>query len=246
MNTAEMLTTISANNALMAENTQKVFEAGKAQGGGGDSYYDTFWDAFQQNGTRNNYTNAFTYGWSDESFSPKYDIVAKNCNGMFQSSHITDLRGRLNELGITLDVSKCTSLLQMFQSTYIKHIPIIDGSNATSLSYTFGSMTKIETIEKLILSNKLTNVGNAFSNAENLTHVIFEGTIAITGLDLHWSTKLDAESYDSLIKCYDKTKALTLTLPPEDTVRSVFDAKYGSGSWDAITAEYSNLTISYM
>lgn len=35
MKTADLIKTVSANNALMAENTQKVFEAGKAQGGGG-------------------------------------------------------------------------------------------------------------------------------------------------------------------------------------------------------------------
>ncbi|MBE6739702.1 MAG: hypothetical protein E7565_05230, partial [Ruminococcaceae bacterium] len=47
---------------------EDVFEAGKSQGGG-DSYYDTFWDNYQQNGNRTNYENAFAgYGWNAETF----------------------------------------------------------------------------------------------------------------------------------------------------------------------------------
>jgi hypothetical protein len=223
-----------------------VYEAGKAQGGGGDSYYDTFWDGFQENGKRINYMMAFAYAWDDDSFQPKYDIVPTTNNSIFYMSKITKLKSILDELGVSLDFSKTNSILKVFQNSFVKEIPVIDARNCTNISYAFNSNEGIETIEKLMLSEKLTTVTGAFLNAINLHHVIFEGTIAISGLDLHWSTKLDAESYDSLIKCYDKTKALTLTLPPEDTVRSVFDAKYGSGSWDAITAEYSNLTISYM
>lgn len=217
------------------------FEAGKK------AEYDTFWDDFQQNGNRTDYNSAFKTGWTDTVFQPKYDIIIAGHGGavLFQYSSITKLKSKMDELGLKFDTSQATYLGQMFQGAEIKDVPIIDGRNATSLSYTFGTRSRVETIEKLILSDKLTDVNNAFGQATELTHVIFEGTIATTGLDLHWSTKLDAESYDSLIRCYDKTKALTLTLPAEITVRSVYDARYGSGAWDAITAEYSNLTIAY-
>lgn len=242
------MATIAEKLQTIAENQQKVYdagvEAGKAQGD--DSYYDTFWDDFQAKGNRLSYGYAFSNGWGDGAFKPKYDLKPTYAAGMFQYSNITSLKDKLEQLGRRLDTSQASTISQMFQGAKIKDIPIIDASNVTNMSYAFGSKPKVETIEKLILSNKLTNVGNAFGQATELTHVIFEGTIAITGLDLHWSMKLDAESYDSLIKCYDKTKALTLTLPAEETVRSVYDAKYGSGAWDTITAEYSNLTIAYM
>lgn len=231
-----------------ARKVSDVFEYGKSQGGDGDGYYDTFWDAFQQNGERYSYSFAFAQGWNDESFCPKYDMIVRSCNGMFQQSGITDLKGRLNELGITLDVSQSTTLLQMFQNAGVKHAPAIDGSNAASLSYTFGSNPRsaIETIEKLILSNKLTNVGNAFLNAEKLTHVIFEGELAITGLDIHWSTKLDAESYHSLMGILSKTTSGTsITLPAYATVKATYDAKYGEGAWDIMAASKTNWTIAY-
>ena len=42
---------------------------GEISSGGGDSYYDTFWDSFQENGNRTNYSQAFS-GFNDETFTP--------------------------------------------------------------------------------------------------------------------------------------------------------------------------------
>lgn len=223
-----------------------VYEAGKAQGGGGDGFYDLFWDDFQQNGKRGNYSMAFAYAWGDEAFCPKYDIVPTVCGNMFNASQITSLKGKLDKLGKTLDLSNCTTFLQVFQNSYIKDLPILDGTKNTNLNYTF-SGAKVETIEKLILSNKLTTVSTAFNNADKLTHVIFEGELAITGLNLHWSTLLDAESYHSLMNILSpNTTGMSVTLPPYATVKATYDAKYGEGAWDAIVASKPNWTISYL
>ena len=63
MSIAEKLTTI-------AENEQKVYEAGKK------SQYDEFWDTYQTNGQRTNYTYAFSgLGWTDNLYKPKYPIT---------------------------------------------------------------------------------------------------------------------------------------------------------------------------
>lgn len=238
--------TTSEKLIKIAENVQKNFEYGKSQGGGGDGFYDLFWDTIQANGNPTQYNYSFAHNWNDETFCPKHNIVASQCNGMFHTSKITSLKGKLDALGLTLDVSRCNTLLQMFQSTNIKDVPIIDGRNSTSLSYTFGSRPKVETIEKLILSNKLTTVGNAFQNAENLTHVIFEGELATTGLDLHWSTKLDAESYHSLMNILSpSTTGMAVTLPPYATVKATYDAVYGEGAWDILAASKKNWTIAY-
>ena len=61
MSIAEKLQTI-------AENEPKVYEAGKK------AEYNRFWNAFQQNGNKRNYRNAF-YAWIDETYNPKYPIV---------------------------------------------------------------------------------------------------------------------------------------------------------------------------
>lgn len=222
-----------------------VFEAGKAQGGGGDSYYDTLWDAFQNYGKRRTYTQAFFEGWNDDAFVPKYDIIATNCNGMFNKSSITRLKSKLDDLGLVFDVSGCNSFLQMFQNSSIKDVPILDGGKVTSWNYLF-YQSQVESIEKLILSNKLTSVNYAFSEATNLTHVIFEGVLAVTGLDLHWSTLLDAESYHSLVNILSPTTTgMSIVLPPYATVKATYDAEYGEGAWDILAASKTNWTIAY-
>ena len=216
------------------------YEAGK------QDEYDKFWDTFQNFGIRGECAYMFAYAWNDDIFYPKYSIKLSSCNGMFHSTKITRLKSKLDELGITFDLSNCKTLLQMFQSSSVKDIPIIDGRNATSLSYTFGSGAQVETIEKLILSDKLTNVGNAFQNAIYLTHVIFEGVLEITGLDLHWSTLLDAESYHSLMNILSSnTTGMSVTLPAYEIVKATYDAKYGDGAWALKVVEKSNWTIAY-
>lgn len=241
-----MSMTLDEYKARAKADLDDAFEKGKAQGGGGDGFYDLFWDTLQNNGNPIQYNYLFAYNWNDEMFQPKHNIVATFCNGMFHTSNITSLKGKLDALGLTFDVSQCTTLLQMFQGSNVKDVPIIDASNATSMSYTFGSRPAVETIEKLILSNKLTNVGNAFQYAENLTHVIFEGELAITGLDMHWSTKLDAESYHSLMGILSKTtSSMSVVLPKYDIVKATYDAVYGEGAWDALVAEKPNWTIAY-
>jgi hypothetical protein len=65
-----------------AEGEATGIENGKQQAN------DAFWDAYQHNGTRTQYTYAFSgEGWNDVSFNPKYDIVATNqCDAMFYNA----------------------------------------------------------------------------------------------------------------------------------------------------------------
>jgi hypothetical protein len=189
---------------------------------GKENWYDLFWDTFQNNGNRNSYGGAFnrqdsskynSNNWNDDIFDPKYDFILKYCAMMFQYSGITSLAAKLRSKGLKFDTSQCDSFLQMFQGANVKDVPYLDGSNCTSLSYTFGTNSKVETIDGLKLTNKLTTVGNAFGGASKLTHCLFEGELAITGLDLHWSTLLDKESITSLINILStETSGLTVTL----------------------------------
>ena len=79
MSIAEKLTAI-------AENEQRVYDAGYMHGNndgyllgeeaGKKSEYDAFWDAFQLDGERTNYSYAFSgSGWHSETFKPKYKIL---------------------------------------------------------------------------------------------------------------------------------------------------------------------------
>lgn len=217
MNIADKLKTI-------AENEPKVYDAGyqagykiqdeaieksnnelvkilSGQDTGGKSWYDAFWDEFQQNGKRTNYQQAFRL-WTEGIFKPKYDITPTGNYGaqMFQSSPIKDLKGCFERAGVKLDTSGCTSILQMFQSSSIQYIPIIDASNCNNnTGYTF-STDSIISIEKLIVSEKTIYGTNMFDD-KNLESIIFEGMIANNGLNLSRCPKVNHESLMSIINC---------------------------------------------
>lgn len=192
------MTTTERYNTLI-EKIPAVFEAGKAQGGGGDGFYDLFWDTYQNGKGYNFYGKA----WTDDIFLPKHDIVKNVDNGngaeLFRDNAMTSLKGKLEVLGKRLDVSACTSFVQMFMWSTIKDVPTIDGTNCENMNGMFG-YSSVETIDKLILSEKLNVVNNAFQNAKFLTRVIFAGVIAVTGLNLQWS-ELDVDSLRSLLIC---------------------------------------------
>lgn len=100
MSIADKLTTI-------AENQQKVYNAGK------QAEYDRFWDNFQDYGEAKVGSNAFMYGWDDESFNPKYPIkIASNMSKVFMSNtRITDTKVDIYILGTTQQIFyKCSNL----------------------------------------------------------------------------------------------------------------------------------------
>jgi hypothetical protein len=88
MSVAEKLTQI-------ADNQQRVYNAGLSAGG---VYYDRFWDNYQNYGDRRNYEFAFSgAGWNDESYNPKYPIIAtETAFRMFDDTNVTDTKVDIN------------------------------------------------------------------------------------------------------------------------------------------------------
>ena len=158
-----------------------------------------FWDAFQQNGNRYNYTRAFaTECWTDEIFKPKYDIriTAGYGTQTFQGSGLVNLKGKLEESGVVLNTSGCTNFLQFTQSAQITHLPTIDLTTASSTGYAF-SGARTQYIEKLIVSENTAFQSTTFSYEGNLTDITVEGTIG-TSINFQWSP-LTVESMKSVI-----------------------------------------------
>ena len=169
----------------------EVYEAGK------QAEWSDFWDTFQDYGKRTEYTSR-VFGenyWNDETFKPKYDLVLSLCSAMFQRSNIINLAEILAERNITLDTSKSSSHLQMYQGANTKHIPVTDLSNSSNVNYTFGSNCKAETIDKLIVSETTPFATTTFS--PYLKHITFEGVI---GVDISFqNSSLTAESAKDVI-----------------------------------------------
>ncbi len=71
----------------IAENEQKVYEAGK------EAEYNAFWNAFQKNGDTVNGTYMFSgHGWTDKIYAPNYPIKLSSGTGLFAFSDITDTK----------------------------------------------------------------------------------------------------------------------------------------------------------
>lgn len=180
--------------------------------GGGDSFYDDFWDTYQEDGERINYDRAFYDKWDNNNFKPKYNMKPTQCSMMFQNSKISgDLREILKDSGVTLDTSDCTSYYSMYQSTLFTAVPTIYTEKAPSLNYLFYGSKNLETIEKIISNENLTYT-QAFTVCNNLKNITFEGQIG-THIAFSQSHLLTVESVQSIIDALaDLTGSTTQTL----------------------------------
>lgn len=186
MSIAEKLTTI-------AENEQKVYDAGKQVGEG------VFWDNYQNNGKRTNYSYAF-YMWPMSAFKPKYDL--KPTNGTYMFRNITDevsLVDLLEQAGVVLDTSNCSNFSYMFYMSSFTEIPHIVIAKTTSLSsfiYNCNNLTKLEiTFGEGCVSSFSTSTIRSTSLVDLTVH----GVIDRTGLNLSYCTALSHDSLMSVI-----------------------------------------------
>lgn len=122
----------------VAENQQKVYAAGYAEGQRSGNYgegyeagqlaeYDRFWDAYQQNGNRGDYQYAF-YNWDYACYNPKYPIHGVIANS-FRGSVITNTQVPI--------VAKNSSANAFYGCSSLVTIPSLDISGSSNTSYMF-------------------------------------------------------------------------------------------------------------
>lgn len=224
----------------IAENEPKVYEAGREAGKKAE--YDEFWDSINTQ----NVALAFGFAgnsWNDTTFKPKKDIIlVRNSMGLFNQNICTNIKQRLQEQNVRLDVSKVTQFTQAFYYAATIELPEIDLSNSDNNVQLFTN-SKIKSIDKITFKSGVTFV-NVFQGCSDLENIRIGGPIDGSGFDIHWSTKLTADSLKSIINALSTTTTgLTITLPT--TAQSNYEAVYGSGSWSTLTATRSNWTIAY-
>lgn len=187
MNIANKLTTI-------AENVPKVYASGqenvKAQvepinvelekclagtSAEGQTWYDKFWDTFQQNGNRKNYQNAFGSCFTPEIFKPKYAIVPKRAyngdspeNNMFL---MTNREGGYNKIDLTnfpIDLSHLYDTYTgnvgtVFNNANIENI-FVDLTNIQKVStlFNYNNSSREPTNICLRITDSLTSITNMF------------------------------------------------------------------------------------
>lgn len=189
MSIADKLTTI-------AENQEKVFEAGKK------AEYDAFWDIYQQNGTRTDYANAFGgMGWTNETFKPKYKIQPTTTYMMFRNSK---LNGTLEDL-CDIDLSKVTNFQYAFSNSTLTEIrSTINCTGGVSTASTFQGCQLLKTIAEWRVDNAVNMNANHLASCIELENLNITGTIGTTGLSVQHSKKLTHDSLMTIINAlYD-------------------------------------------
>lgn len=179
---------------------------------GGNSYYDTFWDNFQKNGSKIDYSYAFYKdGWNDTTFKPKYDILPANAASMFSQCEMTDVQALIAVSGVTVDFSRCSSVASMLARSKITKFPTVDVSSATQVSYMCNYATELEEIT-ITGIRQTHDFSGAFSVCSKLKNLMVSGVIG-KNFSVVQSPLLTSESVQSIIDALaDLTDASTQTL----------------------------------
>lgn len=204
MTVAEKLTTI-------AENEQKVFDAGK------DAGTDAFWDVVQNGGNRNDYSYAFIR-WDAEYIRPKYKVAAYNS------------RDGLSTFNACGNLKKVEAAYFDFSQK-----PTDNSSNNGGYNYTFNECRRLEEVEDIGLNpqsiyhatfyacnalHTIARIGvdentrfyRAFIGCYELQNLTVDGVIGQDGFDVGTSTKLTHDSLMSIINALESKTEGTWTV----------------------------------
>ncbi len=170
-----------AQKTLQLKNDfDEVYEAGKK------SQYDEFWDNYQSHGERKDYNYAFqSTCWTDETYNPKYPIIANSITNMFVSNkNITDTK-------VPIDIRGCT----------------LNNTFAYSGLVTIREIIVDET-------TKISSAPSGFTGVYNLVNIKFTGVWACGDMpDFTYSHYLSKESIESIINVLStETAGFTVTL----------------------------------
>lgn len=230
----------------LANKVEDVYEAGK------QTEYDAFWDDYQNNGNRTDCKSIFAgSGWNNTTINPKYDMNVTDGTYMFyHSGFVGNLKEHFERLGKKIGFSNCRTCTGIYQyAQKITETPYLDMSGMTTAT-TISSLYYycIALINAEIKFSPLSSYANTcFSNCTNLTNLIVHGEIGGNGLDLHWSTKLSAESLWSIIKSLSTTTSgLSITLP--NTAEANYNANPpvdAPQTWADLIATRNNWSIAY-
>lgn len=243
MSIAEKLIKITENEAQAKELNQKLEDCLYGADVGGKSWYDELWDDIQDYGNRTNYTSGFR-DWMSTTITPKYLIRTVGLYEMFSNCNKLETLPELkcaNENGV---FNSCYTAFQMCLKLKTIDIDVMNGNTSSSAwSSAFRYCQELVHIKKLgVLESQVFN--KTFEYCHKLESMIVEGTIGQNGFDIHWSTKLSADSLKSIINALSTTTTgLTITLPK--TAEANYEAVYGAGSWETLTASRNNWTIAY-
>lgn len=127
----------------------KGIEAGK------EVAYDQFWDLYQDNGKRVDYSKAFAgLGWTEESFKPKYSLNGiTSASRMFDGTGISNLTSAMIAMEKYLDLEGTLRTDYMFNQCNVVRVPPLDLRTVTNMEYMFYRAEKLEIIDCLTFAD---------------------------------------------------------------------------------------------
>ena len=215
---------------------------------GGKSFYDEFWDNFQNYGKRGIYSFAFRAS-GFEYIRPKYKIVPNvvdSVGSMFRGSEklkkIEAAYFDFSQLPYSTYVSGAHHYT--FNACFaLEEIEDVGLSPIYSYSQTFSWDTKLHTIAKITVDEN-TGFDNAFYRCDALVNLTIAGVIGNNGFNVQWSTKLSKASITSIINALSSTTSgLTVTLS-KTAVNNAFVGGSTGEEWLNLIATKSNWNIS--
>lgn len=223
---------------VLGEKIQHLFDAGKR------AEYDRFWDDYQNNGNRADYTNGFGGCWTAENFKPKYDLKPITAYMMFRYIKLggADFVEYLNNIGRTLDFSNCSQMQYTFSGANIGRLGVIDITQTKGQTTgLFNYSAHIHTIDLLKVAETNTDL-NIFESCSGLKNITIEGVIARNFITK--SSPLTVESATSVInalKDYSGTTSeYTYSVTFSPTTLSLLDAEGATAPGGVTWREYVN------
>mgnify|MGYP006864373751 CR=1 FL=1 len=233
-----------ADQIIRAKNDyDEVYAAGKK------AEYDAFWDAYQQNGNRKDYSNAFSgTGWTPETLKPKYKVVPgereTDAEGMFYRFNwiregITNDLLDFSKIAHLFDFSNVTKAASLFHSAAIDNI-IVDISNATNCSYAFYTSWGTNGLTNITLKvSENTPLHDAFGGTHrNLSFI--DGSIIGQNISLSGASDLTKQSFINVVNALSSSASgKTATFK-----KSAKEVAFTADEWATLIGTKPNWTIS--
>ena len=191
--------------------------------GGQESYYDEFWDNYQQNGDREDYFCAFVgKSWTENILKPKYDMIPTSANQMFKSANSINenISDYFESQDIKLDFSKCSNFTETFAQVGILGVGTLDTRSANALQATFVWNSRITEVRELILKDDGSQTfPNTFIGTSALKTLIIKSGVIGNDFQVQ-SNVLDEESIKSIVNHLSDDKGATLTLKKNAVIKA--------------------------
>ncbi len=222
MSIAEKAATISANNATIAENEQRVYDSGYSKA------ESDFWDGVQDFGKRTGYEYAFTR-WGKEYIRPKHKVVPSSSSRNFYvfsyCPNLKKIESKYFDFSAFEPTESAGTSSNYYTFTNCSALQEIEdvGIQAGGYYGTFNDCPKLETIA-VMRCIKNGAYGSPFKNCSSLKNITIVGEIG-KNFNISYSPLLTIESLRSIISAlYDfvgngETTTQTLTLHADAKAR---------------------------